>query len=102
MTLYVINCGIGNFGAVGSMYRRLGIPAEVIDAPRRLETGDRLVLPGVGAFDSGAEAIDRRDLRSFLLDAAAAGHPLLGICLGMQLLCRGSEEGGHPGLGHAR
>lgn len=99
MTLHVVNCGIGNVGAVRSMYRRLGLHAELIEGPCRLKPGDRLVLPGVGAFDSGAEAIERHGLRDFLLDAAAAGHPLLGICLGMQLLARGSEEGTRPGLG---
>lgn len=99
MTLYLLDCGIGNVGALRSMYRRLGHHAELIDAPRPLATGDRLILPGVGAFDAGAQALDRHDFVPFLRDAAAAGNLLLGICLGMQLLCRGSEEGRCPGLG---
>lgn len=81
------------------MYRRLGLRVELVDAPCRLDPDDALILPGVGSFDFGAEAIDQCGLRSFLCDAAAAGHSLLGICLGMQLLCRGSEEGSRAGLG---
>lgn len=95
----MLDCGIGNVGSVRSMYRHLGLDAELIDIPRPLVPGDRLVLPGVGAFDMGAEALERRGFVPFLRDAAAAGHPLLGICLGMQLLGRGSEEGKRPGLG---
>jgi glutamine amidotransferase len=97
--IYVLDCGIGNVGAVRSMYRRLGLDAKLIDAPRRLERGDMLVLPGVGAFDVGARALKQHGFFEFIHDAVAQGHPLLGICLGMQLLCRGSEEGSLPGLG---
>jgi glutamine amidotransferase len=81
------------------MYRRLGHHAEFIDEPCALAPGDRLILPGIGAFDAGMRALESRDFRAFLLDAASAGHPILGICLGMQLLCRGSEEGSAQGLG---
>jgi glutamine amidotransferase len=99
MALYLLDCGIGNVGAVQSMYRRLGVDAELIGAPRRIVQGDRLVLPGVGAFDFGVRALDQHGFVNFLRDAVAMGHPLLGICLGMQLLCRGSEEGNLSGLG---
>jgi glutamine amidotransferase len=81
------------------MYRRLGIPAELIEAPQPMKRGDKLILPGVGSFDFGAKALEQHDFVQFIRDSVAAGYPLLGICLGMQLLCRGSEEGGHPGLG---
>lgn len=99
VTIYVLDCGIGNVGALHSMYRRLCYRAELIATPRRLGAGDRLILPGVGAFDAGAEALQRHGFPAFIAEAVAAGHPLLGICLGMQLLCRGSEEGSRPGLG---
>ena len=99
MALYVLDCGIGNVGAVRSMFRRLGVVAEPIDAPRPMAPGDRLVLPGVGAFDFGAQALAEHGFPDFIREAVAYGHPLLGICLGMQLLSRGSEEGGLPGLG---
>lgn len=97
--MYVLDCGIGNVGALKSMYWRLGIKAELIDAPRKLEQGDRLVLPGVGSFDYGAKALEDHGFVDFVREAVAQGHPLLSICLGMQLLCRGSEEGNRPGLG---
>ena len=58
-----------------------------------------MVLPGVGAFDRGADALTRTGLRETIIDRVAAGVPLLGICLGMQLLARSSEEGSLPGLG---
>lgn len=99
MAIYVLDCGIGNVGALRSMYRRLGIVAELINAPRPIAQGDRLILPGVGAFDFGARALEQHGFVEFIRDAVAGGHPLLGICLGMQLLCRGSEEGGRRGLG---
>jgi glutamine amidotransferase len=99
VAIYVLDCGIGNVGAVRSMYRRLGLNAELIAAPRSLARGDMLILPGVGAFDVGASALREHGFFDFIHEAVAQGHRLLGICLGMQLLCRGSEEGGLEGLG---
>lgn len=81
------------------MYRRLGIAAEPIEAPRPLRSSDRLILPGVGAFDSGVNAINQSGVADFVRSAVADGHAVLGICLGMQLLGRGSEEGSSQGLG---
>ncbi len=99
MPIYIIDCGIGNVGSIRSMYRRLGLSAEPIEEPRLLAPGDRLILPGVGAFDSGINAIERSGFAGFIRSAVADGYPLLGICLGMQLLARGSEEGRREGLG---
>lgn len=95
----MLNFGIGNVGAVRAMYRRLGYQAELIDTPRPLKVGDRLILPGIGAFDAGVRALEQGGWRSYLLDYAAAGVPMLGICLGMQLLCSHSDEGSSEGLG---
>ena len=99
MSLFVLNCGIGNVGAILSMYRRLALTAQLLDAPQPLDPGDKLILPGVGAFDVGARALAAHGFVDFIGDAIAGGHPLLGICLGMQLFCRRSEEGSLAGLG---
>lgn len=99
MSIYIIDCGLGNVGSIRSMYRRLGISAEAINAPRDLSPGDRLILPGVGAFDSGVRALQDSGFADFVRSAVAEGHPVLGICLGMQLLAHGSEEGSCEGLG---
>lgn len=99
MALYVLQCGIGNVGAILSMYRRIGVPAKLLDAPAPLNPADKLILPGVGAFDVGAAALESRGFVDFLHEAVERGNSLLGICLGMQLLCRRSEEGKRGGLG---
>jgi glutamine amidotransferase len=81
------------------MYRRLGFHAEPIASPRTLMPGDRLILPGVGAFDHGMNTIQQSGFADYICSAVADGYPLLGICLGMQLLGRGSEEGAREGFG---
>jgi len=96
---FVVDAGLGNVGAIVSMLRRIGQPALLIDAPRRLPAGARLILPGVGAFDAGMQALEERDLHHWLIDVVTDGAPILGICLGMQMLFSSSEEGFRRGLG---
>jgi glutamine amidotransferase len=81
------------------MYRRLGFYAEPISSPRALVPGDRLILPGVGAFDHGMGAIQQSGFSDYIQSAVADGYPLLGICLGMQVFARCSDEGAREGLG---
>lgn len=95
----VIDYGIGNLGSILNMYRKLGIVAEQVASPEGVAGAKRLILPGIGAFDACAKALEDSGLRPGLLAAVAAGTPLLGICVGMQLLTKGSEEGRLPGLG---
>lgn len=95
----IIDYGIGNLGSILNMYRKLGITAERIASPEGILGAKRLILPGIGAFDACAQALDDSGLRPGLLAAVAAGSPLLGICVGMQLLTKGSDEGSLPGLG---
>jgi len=89
--------GAGNLHSLAKALRREGAEVAITADPHALLDGSALVLPGVGAFDAAAArlapALD--DLRS----ALTAGHPCLGICLGMQLLLDGSEEGRLPGIG---
>jgi len=99
MTTYVLDSGLGNVRSVASMLRRIGHRGELIERPVDLRAADKVILPGVGAFDAGMAALTNSGLDQTVREAAALGCPLLGICLGMQLLCRGSEEGGTLGLG---
>lgn len=96
----IVDCDLGNIGSVANMARKVGLDPVVTADPARIDEADAIVLPGVGAFDRGSEALTRLGLRDVLgrrvLDE---GTPFLGICLGMQLLAAGSEEGELPGLG---
>jgi glutamine amidotransferase len=96
----IIDSGIANIGSVVAAYRRLGIATTTTTDPKTVATASALVLPGVGAFADGMDNLRQKDLVQPILDAAAAGVPILGICLGMQLLAEVSEEfGEHEGLG---
>lgn len=94
--LALINLGYGNLGSVGLAFERIGIAPTVTDDPATIAQADRVVLPGVGAAGFAMERIDALGLRSTLL---ALTQPLLGICLGMQLLFEASEEAGAACLG---
>lgn len=96
--IVILNYDMGNVGSIGNMFKRLGIRAVVSRDPEVIGKAERLIIPGVGAFDQGMENIG--SLRGVLNDRVlGAKVPVLGICLGMQLLTRGSEEGVTPGLG---
>ncbi|MBD3760742.1 imidazole glycerol phosphate synthase subunit HisH [Rhizorhabdus sp.] len=96
----VVDYGVGNVRAFLNIYKQLNIPARLGSAPRDIETAERLILPGVGAFDWAMGQLDASGLRA-PLDAAVLerGVPVLGICVGMQMMAGSSEEGSKPGLG---
>ena len=96
----IIDYGVGNLFSLTSSLRAIGEEALVTDRPELIQAADRLILPGVGAFGDAAEKLRAKKLDGLLAEQAAAGKPLLGICLGMQLLFRRSfEYGEHQGLG---
>lgn len=96
----IIDYGVGNLFSLRSSFSAIGEEAFVSGDPERLAEADRLVLPGVGAFADAAEKLRLSGLDSFVRQQAGAGKPLLGICLGMQLLFEKSfEYGEHRGLG---
>jgi glutamine amidotransferase len=96
----VVDYGLGNLLSVRRAFERAGAEVLVTESPEAVEGADRLVLPGVGAFSDGMRELARRELVAPLRTYAATGRPLLGICLGMQLLLEESEEFGHTeGLG---
>ena len=95
----IVDAGLGNIGSIQNMLRRLDVPCIVASDPIQLGKAAALILPGVGSFDKGMGAIRQLGLVEFLEAQRAAGTAILGICLGMQLMCRGSEEGDEEGLG---
>lgn len=95
----VIDSGIANIGSVLSAFERIGAEAEVTTEAQAVRDAKALVLPGVGAFKDGMDSLWRHGLVEPIREATAAGTPILGICLGMQLLGEASEEfGEHDGL----
>ena len=95
----IVDYGVGNLFSLRSSLRSLGLEAEVTCEAERLRAADRIILPGVGAFGDARARLDETGLVPVLLEEAER-KPLLGICLGMQLLFdRGFEYGEHPGLG---
>jgi len=96
----IIDYQMGNLRSVQKGFERVGHEATITADPVALGKADRLVLPGVGAFADAVAELRRRELVSPLVDAIAAGKPVLGICLGLQLLFEvGHEDGQHEGLG---
>ncbi len=96
----IIDYGVGNLFSLSSSLRFLGLETTVTAKAEDLERADRIILPGVGAFADAIEKLRRTGLVDTIRAQAAAGKPLLGICLGMQLLFDKSfEYGEHEGLG---
>ena len=96
----IVDYGAGNLRSVELALARLGVHTRVTADPDMLALADGLILPGVGAFSDAMAALGRSGTIPAVLEAVGAGRPLLGICLGMQLLLDGSEEGpGVPRLG---
>lgn len=96
----LIDYGLGNIHAFANIYRRANIDVEIANTPNQLEKAEKLILPGVGAFDWAMERLDRSGFRDEL-DNAVLGRkvPVLGVCVGMQMMARSSTEGKLPGLG---
>jgi imidazole glycerol-phosphate synthase subunit HisH len=95
----VVDYGMGNQRSVLNAFDAIGAPAELVADPAQVVAAERVVLPGVGAFRDAIAALRERGLAQAVRDAAAAGRPVLGVCLGMQLLAtRSLEFGEHEGL----
>ncbi len=96
----ILNYGMGNLASIQNMLKKVGVASRLITTAAEVSAAEALVIPGVGKFDHAASQIESMGLRPVLHDAALGRRiPTLGICLGMQLMTRGSEEGGLPGLG---
>jgi glutamine amidotransferase len=96
----IVDHGLSNLGSIVNMLRKLGHDAVVSRDPHTVAAAERLILPGVGSFDAGMRALRATGLVDVLRERVLLHKvPLLGICLGMQLLAHSSEEGVEPGLG---
>ena len=97
----IVNYGMGNLGSLRNMLKRIGVGATIESDPAQIRHAEKLILPGVGAFDTAMTHIEGvPGLRQALNQRVLEEHtPILGVCLGMQLLTRSSEEGKLPGLG---
>jgi imidazole glycerol phosphate synthase glutamine amidotransferase subunit len=100
MRVICVNTGLANIASVRQAFERLGV--SLVDARdvQDIVNADALVMPGVGAFGPAMRSLQQRKLVTPLRDVILGGRPLLAVCLGLQLLCEGSEEGtGEAGLG---
>lgn len=98
--LAIVDYGVGNLFSLRSSLSAIGAEAYMASSPAELRKADRIILPGVGAFGDAAEKLRKNGLFEAIICEANAGKPILGICLGMQLLLKKSYEfGEHDGLG---
>jgi len=96
----IIDYGLGNLGSIVNMLKKIGVKSVIASEPEDIARAERIILPGVGHFDRAMERIGQNGLRKILERKALEEKvPFLGICLGMQLLTKSSEEGQLPGLG---
>ena len=103
MTIAIIDYGVGNLRSVEKAFEAVGAQARLTNDAGAIREAERLVLPGVGAFGECARALRASGLDRDVLEAAEAGKPLLGLCVGLQLMFdEGHEFGVHPGLGLMR
>lgn len=96
----IIDYGVGNLFSLMASLKFLGAPANVTGDPDEIRQADQIILPGVGAFGDAMDKLKQTGLDQVVIEEAGKGTPLLGICLGMQMLFDGSDEyGNHEGLG---
>jgi imidazole glycerol-phosphate synthase subunit HisH len=96
----IVDYGLGNIRAFANIFKNLDVPARIARVPADLEDIDKIVLPGVGAFDHAMERLDASGMHEPLTELVRnKKRPVLGICVGMQILADSSEEGRRSGLG---
>ena len=98
--IHIVDYGMGNLGSISNMIKHIGFQSKVISGVKEIGNAEKLILPGVGSFDNGMANIRKLGIKT-ILDKMALEEkiPILGICLGMQLMTKKSEEGTAVGLG---
>jgi glutamine amidotransferase len=98
--IVIVDYGLGNLGSIKNMLRKLGYDSVISSEKKVIEEASKIILPGVGSFDTGMSNLIEKDLIEVLNKKALVEKiPVLGICLGVQLMCNKSEEGIKEGLG---
>ena len=96
----IVDYGVGNLGSILNMLKKIGAKAQASSDPEVLRQAEKLILPGVGAFDPGMRKLNEVGLVPLLNELVLEKKvPVIGLCLGMQLMTKGSEEGTEAGLG---
>jgi glutamine amidotransferase len=96
----IVNFGMGNLASINNMLKKIGAASEITSDPAKIKSAQKLILPGVGAFDAGMKRLTDLGLTDVLNEQVMQRSvPVLGICLGMQLMTSGSKEGALSGLG---
>jgi glutamine amidotransferase len=96
----IIDYGLGNLGSIRNMLKKIGVPSQITNDINLIDKAEKIILPGVGSFDYGMSKLNELNLIDVLWNKAMVDKiPVLGICLGAQLMTRGSKEGVLPGLG---
>jgi imidazole glycerol-phosphate synthase subunit HisH len=96
----IIDYKLGNVKAIAEVYKKLNIPAVIVKQATDIKNATKVILPGVGSFDHAMQRLEKSGMRQFLDEIVLQRHvPVLGICVGMQMLACSSEEGSLPGLG---
>lgn len=97
--LTIVDYGLGNILAFANVYKRANVPFAIATSAAQLDGASRIVLPGVGAFDHAMERLDESGMRGTLDELVLERKvPVIGICVGMQILAEASDEGSRPGL----
>ena len=95
----IVDYGLGNIQAFYNIYKRLNLPVTIASTPDELLGSSKLILPGVGSFDWAMERLQRSGMRNMLDELVLDRQiPVLGVCVGMQMMAKSSEEGVSPGL----